>query len=237
MTLELLSREVSALDVDDAIEQSVVLERALLVQTFWNEPHQWFARPWRNTVPQPWWQLLRPWLGHRAVALICDNERATAGCPAAVAGSPASRRPPSTAGTIALRSSDHRAVLGRHYSLSARSARGLHRSAALAHARFVGAGRHRAIPPGAQRFGAGPPGDSRSTVSRSSADRSLLRRGNALSPLTRSRRGLQRREEPQRRRRAEVGRGAVAALGLYREDQPPPDVGLVMRLSVGSEKR
>jgi hypothetical protein len=69
-TVERLVREVAALDHDDAIEQSIVLERAFLVRTFWDEPHQWYARPWRQVVPQPMWQVLRPWFGHRAVSLI-----------------------------------------------------------------------------------------------------------------------------------------------------------------------
>jgi hypothetical protein len=69
-TLQALRREIATLDIDDAIERSVEMERALLVQTFWDDSHQWYARPWRSALPQPFWHLLRPWLGHRAVNLI-----------------------------------------------------------------------------------------------------------------------------------------------------------------------
>ena len=34
-----------------------------------------------------------------------------------------------------------------------------------------------------------------------------------------------------------LGDGPSRGWAVYREDQPPPDIGLVMRLSVGSEKR
>jgi hypothetical protein len=68
--LDTLRREIAAMDVDDAIERGVILDRSLLIQTFWDDAHKWYARPWRNFVPQPFWQVLRPWLAHRAVALV-----------------------------------------------------------------------------------------------------------------------------------------------------------------------
>jgi hypothetical protein len=183
MTLELLSREVSALDVDDAIEQSVVLERALLVQTLWNEPHQWFARPWRNTVPQPWWQLLRPWLAHRAVALIAIMNEQQQGA----------RQP-----------WPDRLRADGPLPQPARS-------------RFV-----RAI---TARYLAAVPIDPYS------GEEMRYRRGPDRVVVYSV--GKNRKDDGGEK----LGDGPSRGWAVYREDQPPPDIGLVMRLSVGSEKR
>ncbi len=67
--LQRLQRSLQDVDLDSAIEQQVLWERALLLQTYWNEPRGWYAVPGYafGTPAGPLFYLLRPWIAHRVV--------------------------------------------------------------------------------------------------------------------------------------------------------------------------
>jgi hypothetical protein len=238
MTLDRLSREVSALDVDDAIEQSVVLERALLVQTFWNEPHQWYARPWRNTVPQPWWQLMRPWLAHRAVALIgIMNEQhnvARRAWPDRLgenAGPVPKPRRWIVGGVMVGLYSDEVVryqQAERVASIARRLA--LTRAASLLLAVEQYRRAHGGSPPEAlaqlvpQYLPALP-------VDPYSGQELRYRRDDARVAVYSV--GVNRKDDGGEK----LDEGPSRRWGIYRQDEPPPDIGLMMRLSGGSAQR
>ena len=235
LTLERLSREISALDVDDAIEQSVVLERAVLVQTFWNEPHQWYARPWRNYVPGPWWQLLRPWLGHRATSLVAImNEQQN------VARQPWPERLRAD-GPLPepARWSFIRTIVGQYsdevirYQHAQRVASIAYRlSLTRAASALVAVERYRRSHNGAlpeALSGAVPeylpsvpidPYSGQEMRYRREADRVVVY---SVGENRKDDGGSKLGEAPSRR------------WGIYLEDQPPPDIGLMMRVSDGSK--
>jgi hypothetical protein len=67
--LERLQRSLQDVDIDSAIEQEILSERALLLETYWNEPNGWYAAPGYGfgNPTGPFFYLLRPWIAHRVV--------------------------------------------------------------------------------------------------------------------------------------------------------------------------
>ena len=233
-TVERLAREVAALDQDDAIERSVILERALLVEMLWNEPHQWYARPWRNTIAQPYWQLIRPGLANRAVTAIdlLNDYQNLARRPwphRLVAEVPLpAPRPRFVSGLYALYSSE--AIRYQHARRVSTIAQrlALTRSASV----LLAIERYRRVH------------DGRSPESLSALVPEYLP-SVPIDPY--SGQELRYRSEPDRvavysvggNRKDDggekLGEGPSRRWGIYREDQPPPDIGLAMRLSGGSD--
>ena len=232
--LEVLRQRIGTLDLDDAIEQSVKMERALLVQTFWDESHQWYARPWRNVVPQPFWQLLRPWLAHRVVNLIAFHNRAEA-----TARRPWPQRldvhgtepPPVRPGFLGTLRAEYSEEVTRYFHSQRVSSIGrrlaLTRSAltlmAIEQYRRANAGvapaRLSSLVP--QYLNAVPvdPYSGQELRYRSEPDRVVVYSV-----------GVNRKDDGGEK----LGEGPSRRWSVYRRDEPTPDIGLMMRLSGGS---
>jgi hypothetical protein len=59
--LQQIQESMRRLDKDDAIEQSVLKERAFFLGQFWNASREWYASP-RDASYDVAWYVFRPWL-------------------------------------------------------------------------------------------------------------------------------------------------------------------------------
>lgn len=68
--LQRLQTAIREIDVDKAVEQSLLAERAFHLGMFWNESRAWYARPPRDASGNPVWYIMRPVLVRQLIKMI-----------------------------------------------------------------------------------------------------------------------------------------------------------------------
>jgi hypothetical protein len=70
--LDQLQRALQESDVESAVEQALLSDRAFYLQTYWNDASQWYAKPSQvfNMPPPPAFYVLRPWIVHRFITQV-----------------------------------------------------------------------------------------------------------------------------------------------------------------------
>ena len=68
--LQQVQRAIREVDDDNALERSVLAERAFYLGQYWNESRGWYARPPRDAAGNPLWFVMRPFTTGRIVAMI-----------------------------------------------------------------------------------------------------------------------------------------------------------------------
>jgi hypothetical protein len=68
--LQQVQRAIRDVDDDNALERSVLAERAFYLGQYWNESRGWYARPPRDAAGNPLWFVMRPFTTGRIVAMI-----------------------------------------------------------------------------------------------------------------------------------------------------------------------